>query len=90
MPQSTIQDYFDRLSDSKVNYTAKEGLVRGLGEYFTSPNAKVTTIGVNNTPVADMTVKDFVETLRTTNQRYLFLSGNKDGDLYNTIKVRAN
>jgi hypothetical protein len=85
-----IQTYFDRLSDSHTSYSSKNGLAGNLTSYFNDATAKVIVVGINNTEVNDMPAKDFIETLRITNQQYLFINGVKEGNLYTSIRVRAN
>jgi hypothetical protein len=90
-PDKVLQQYFDDLSNPKVKYSAKDGLVGQCGNYFNSDNTKVVMVGDNNTIVADLPAREFLETLRTTNQYYLFVTGTKgNSGKYSEIKVRPN
>lgn len=85
-----IQEQINKLSDAGVKYDAKTSLKTNLLTYFTDGNAKVVTLGANQTNVGESDISNFSEMLRTSNQHYTFVRAEKSGEKFSKIFVKAD
>ncbi|MCW3126053.1 MAG: hypothetical protein JWO03_1711 [Bacteroidetes bacterium] len=90
MTLTTIQHFFDDLSGGPAPYSAKSDLLKsGVERFFTSPEARIATLGKNHTQTDEMSASDFGELLCTSGQRYFFVGGELEGTRYSKVYVTA-